>query len=83
MLTPAICGKERDAETGFDYFGARYYASHLGTIHNADSAAIRERHGQPQLWNKYSYVEQSVAQNRSGRYDGDGIFTTILTASLH
>jgi len=25
-------GKERDAETGLDYFGARYYASNIGPL---------------------------------------------------
>jgi len=28
-ITIGITGKERDAETGFDYFGTRYYASDI------------------------------------------------------
>jgi hypothetical protein len=27
---PHFTGKERDTETGLDYFGARYYASNMG-----------------------------------------------------
>ena len=31
-------GKERDAESGNDYFGARYYASTMGRFLTPDSA---------------------------------------------
>jgi RHS repeat-associated protein len=53
-------GKERDAETGFDYFGARYYASGNGRFTTVDpavplSAALQD----PQLWNRYTYVRNS------------------------
>jgi RHS repeat-associated protein len=48
-------GKERDAESGNDYFGARYYASSMGRWMSPDDSlngAIMEL---PQTWNKYSY----------------------------
>jgi RHS repeat-associated protein len=48
-------GKERDAESGNDYFGARYYASSMGRWLSPDESlngAIMEL---PQTWNKYSY----------------------------
>jgi len=48
-------GKERDAESGNDYFGARYYASSMGRWMSPDESldgAIMEL---PQTWNKYSY----------------------------
>jgi RHS repeat-associated protein len=32
-------GKERDIETGWDYFGARYYMSHLGRWNGVDALA--------------------------------------------
>jgi len=32
-------GKERDAETGFDYFGARYYDSRIGRFNSIDRFA--------------------------------------------
>ncbi len=62
-------GKERDAETGLDYFGARYYASRVGRFTAVDpvvpiDAALRD----PQLWNRYAYV-----RNNPLRYtDPDG-----------
>jgi RHS repeat-associated protein len=33
-------GKERDAESGLDYFGARYYASTMGRFTSADPYEI-------------------------------------------
>jgi len=48
-------GKERDSESGNDYFGARYYASSMGRWMSPDDSldgAIMEL---PQTWNKYSY----------------------------
>ena len=49
-------GKERDAETGWDYFGARYYSSHVGRFTTTDpvldsKAALVD----PQRWNRYAY----------------------------
>jgi RHS repeat-associated protein len=48
-------GKERDAESGNDYFKYRYYASSMGRWMSPDESldgAIMEL---PQTWNKYSY----------------------------
>lgn len=59
--TPAdpreFAGKERDGETGFDYFGARYYASQTGRFTSVDpvlnmEAALTD----PQRWNRYTYT---------------------------
>ena len=49
-------GKERDAETGLDYFGARYYRGVSGRFTTVDpfmivAAAIPD----PQRWNRYAY----------------------------
>jgi RHS repeat-associated protein len=59
-------GKERDAETGLDYFGARYNASTIGRFMTPDPfniitrATSREHFdtylGQPQNWNLYAYT---------------------------
>jgi RHS repeat-associated protein len=35
-------GKERDAESGLDYFGARYYASSMGRFMSPDWSAKEE-----------------------------------------
>ena len=64
-----FAGKERDPETGLDYFGARYYGSKTGRFTTVDpvvplDAALRD----PQLWNRYGYV-----RNNPLRYtDPDG-----------
>jgi RHS repeat-associated protein len=54
-------GKERDAETGLDYFGARYYSNTLGRWLTPDWAAKPAAIpyavlGDPQTFNLYSYV---------------------------
>lgn len=54
-------GKERDSESGLDYFGARYYSNGLGRFIRADwsSTPIPVPYadlGDPQSLNLYSYV---------------------------
>jgi RHS repeat-associated protein len=50
-------GKERDQETGLDYFGARYYGSALGRFTSPDPVVITtERLMNPQQLNLYAYV---------------------------
>jgi RHS repeat-associated protein len=48
--------KERDVETGLDYFLARYYASLHGRFTGADPLISSGRASVPQSWNRYSYV---------------------------
>jgi RHS repeat-associated protein len=57
-------GKERDAESGLDNFGARYYGSSLGRFMTPDWAAKPitvpyANFGNPQSLNLYSYVENN------------------------
>jgi RHS repeat-associated protein len=57
-------GKERDQESGLDYFGARYYASSMGRFMSPDWAAQEEPVpyavlGDPQSLNLYSYVRNN------------------------
>ncbi len=85
MTQPAICatrvcfsrphftGKERDAESGNDYFGARYYASSMGRFMSPDWAAKAEpvpyaKLDDPQSLNLYAYV----GNNPLRRVDKDG-----------
>jgi len=49
-------GKERDAESGLDYFGARYYASTMGRFMSPDPLYIEmHRLADPQQLNLYMY----------------------------
>lgn len=49
-------GKERDTETGLDYFGARYYGSSMGRFMSPDPLLNSGRPDNPQTWNRYSYA---------------------------
>ncbi len=61
-------GKERDAETGFDYFGARYYRAASGRFMTVDPNHVGGDIFDPQSWNAYGY-----ARNNPLRYvDPDG-----------
>ncbi len=66
-------GKERDAETGLDYFGARYFSSAQGRFTSPDWSAAPEpvayaNLGDPQTLNLYAYVRN----NPLSRPDLDG-----------
>jgi RHS repeat-associated protein len=57
-------GKERDAESGLDYFGARYYTSAMGRFLSPDWSAKVEpvpyaKLDDPQSLNLYSYVRNN------------------------
>ena len=60
LSTSRYTGKERDAESGLDYFGARYYASSMGRFMSPDPVfATVDRLMDPQQWNMYSYVRNN------------------------
>ncbi len=66
-------GKERDAESGNDYFEARYYSSAMGRFMSPDWSAKEEpvpyaKLDNPQTLNLYSYVQN----NPLTRVDADG-----------
>jgi RHS repeat-associated protein len=53
-------GKERDTESGLDYFGARHYASTMGRFTSVDPVKITPgRLRDPQQLNLYSYVRNN------------------------
>ena len=66
-----FAGKERDAETGLDYFGARYYSPTLGRFTTPDSAGADLRN--PQTFNKYRYALNNPLYyvDRDGLYEED------------
>jgi RHS repeat-associated protein len=56
-LTLQFTGKERDAETGLDYFGARYFSGAQGRFTSPDPVVITsDRLKNPQQLNLYAYV---------------------------
>ena len=54
--SPKFTGKERNSESGLDYFGARYMSAAQGRFTTADpympSADVKD----PQRWNRYVYA---------------------------
>jgi RHS repeat-associated protein len=57
-------GKERDTESGNDYFGARYYASSMGRFMSPDPVfATVDRIADPQQWNMYAYAGNNPLMN--------------------
>jgi RHS repeat-associated protein len=63
MTEFAVCasrytGKERDTESGLDYFGARYYGSSMGRM-SPDPLMASAKTWDPQTWNRYAYARNN------------------------
>jgi RHS repeat-associated protein len=76
-------GKERDSESGNDYFGARYYASSMGRFMSPDwaespTAVPYASYSNPQTLNLYGYMRN----NPLAGVDEDGHFSNGLLAPL-
>ncbi len=54
--------KERDAESGLDYFGARYFSGPQGRFTSPDPLLNSGRPWIPQSWNRYTYVLNNPLQ---------------------
>ncbi|MFO0282117.1 MAG: RHS repeat-associated core domain-containing protein, partial [Acidobacteriota bacterium] len=52
-------GKERDGETGLDYFGARYFSGAQGRFTSPDAPFADQNRDDPQSWNLYGYVRNN------------------------
>ena len=59
LETRRFGGKERDVETGLDYFGARYYASRNGRFTTVDPGHVNGDIFDPQSWNGYAYARNN------------------------
>lgn len=88
-LRQKFTAKERDDETGLDYFGARYYSSHHGRFTSVDPLPVtKECFVNPQRWNVYSYVNNNplVATDPTGGdgqgSGGDKVITVVLEMTL-
>jgi len=71
-LRSQFTSKERDNETGLDYFGARYYGSLLGRFTSVDPLIASGRASLPQSWNRYAYA----LNNPLWLIDPDGLMDT-------
>jgi RHS repeat-associated protein len=76
-------GKERDTESGNDYFGARYYASSMGRWMSPDWSAIQDPIpyadiDNPQTLNLYAYVQNNplTLHDATGHYHCDPDYST-------
>jgi len=74
-MADAFTGKERDAESGLDYFGARYYGSALGRFTSPDPGNVGSDPRDPQSWNAYAYT----GNNPLNRVDPNGTDYSICT----
>src|ERR1700757_2170535 len=68
---PRYTGKERDSESGNDYFGARYYGSSMGRFLSPDPLLNSGRPTNPQTWNRYTYGLNNPLRN----FDPTGLYT--------
>jgi RHS repeat-associated protein len=73
LIASRYTGKERDTESGNDYFGARYYTSGMGRFMSPDWSDVPAPipyadEGNPQSLNLYSYV----GNNPLSSIDEDG-----------
>lgn len=86
--THQFTGKERDAESGLDYFGARYFSSTEGRFTSIDPLSVprlqkadREQFAafiaQPQNWNAYAYAHN----NPIGKLDPNGLITYVISGT--
>jgi RHS repeat-associated protein len=55
-INQKFTGKERDSESGLDYFGARYCSSNMGRFTSPDPISVSRKLLDPQTLNKYSYT---------------------------
>jgi len=62
-LNLKFTGKERDAESGLDYFGARYFSGAQGRFTSPDEPFNDQYPSDPQSWNLYSYVRNNPLRN--------------------
>jgi RHS repeat-associated protein len=66
---PGFSGKEREASTELDYFGARYYGHKQYRFLSVDPEINKEKAlGNPQYWNLYAYCDN----NPISKFDPDG-----------
>jgi RHS repeat-associated protein len=78
LASEKFTAKERDAETGLDFFGARYNSSAQGRFTSADPESASASLFDPQRWNAYSYA----VNNPLKFVDRDGENPLLATALI-
>jgi RHS repeat-associated protein len=74
-----FAGKERDGETGFDYFGGRYLHAAPGRLTTVDPVLnVPAALADPQRWNRYAYVRNSPLRLT----DPDGRDPFVITGAI-
>jgi RHS repeat-associated protein len=73
-INQKFTGKERDAESGLDYFGARYYGGGLGRFTSPDPSNLSVDFWLPQTWNRYAYA----LNNPLSIVDRNGLWPTYI-----
>lgn len=79
-VTPSagvFTGKDRDAVSDLDNFGARYYSSTMGRFVSPDDGSDQDP-ADPQSWNLYSYVQNNPLTNTDP--DGHDCVTQTRTS---
>jgi len=59
LLRHKFAGKERDSESGMDYFLARYYSSPMGRFTSPDIPFADQTTAAPQSWNLYTHTRNN------------------------
>jgi RHS repeat-associated protein len=70
-------GKERDTESGLDYFGFRYLGTNVGRWTSADNTFADQFLLNPQSLNLFSYVRN----NPINSIDPDGLLTIVIAGT--
>jgi RHS repeat-associated protein len=78
-------GKERDGESGLDYFGARYLSSAQGRFTSPDEPFADQYPEEPQSWNLYTYGRNNPLRftDPDGHCTADGETHNFIWCAAH
>jgi RHS repeat-associated protein len=75
-------GQSRDAESGLDYFGRRYYSAAEGRFTSPDPKIMPSGISNPQAWNRYAYALNNPLRfiDPDGAEARDSLYVAYLNA---